>query len=65
MTLQMSKSLIEGGGVGIHIYTHYNIAYRYTLHNSSPQIILYNAPMYCTVACLLPFTYDSLVTLFF
>ena len=24
MTLQMSKSLIEGGGVSIHIYTHYN-----------------------------------------
>ena len=61
MTLQMSKSLIEGGGVGIHIYTHYNGIY--TLHNSSPQIILYNAPMYCTVACLLSF--DSLVTLFF
>ena len=59
--LQMSKSLIEGGGVGIHIYTHYNGIY--TLHNSGSKIILYNALMYCTVACLLSLSHTIFLIL--
>ena len=49
--LQMSKSLIEEGEL-VYTFVH-NYNGIYTLHNSGSKIILYNAPMYCTVACLL------------
>ena len=52
MTLQMSKSLIEGGGSGIHIYTHYNGICTYVpLHNSGPFNSIVQCPyvLYCSM----------------
>ena len=48
LTLQMSNSLTEGGGAGIHIYTQYNMAYGYTMHNSN-NIVQCPHVLYCSM----------------